>query len=344
MDLLRKLDQLGLDKYLVRWIRSYLSERSQFVSIDGINSHTLPVASGVPQGSVLGPLLFILYINDVVNTISPGIDLNMFADDMALYRIICTTMDYTLLQNDVHSISDSIRSKHLQFNASKCKTMFISRKKTNSLPPPEILLDGTELKRVQSYKYLGITITSNLSWIPHITNCCNKTRRLIGLMYRRFYQHSNPTTLTKLYCSFIRPHLEYASIVWNPGLKGEVDALEKVQKFALRMCTKQWSSNYDELFTSTNLPSLEERRTQASLCHLYKIIRGETEFADAPVQRQTFSYNTWSSVKHVISMPQSRTRSYQYSFFPTVISEWNNLPREATQRSTVASFKRFISS
>ena len=107
VDLLRKLDQLGLDKYLVRWIGSYLSERSQFVSIDGINSHTLPVASGVPQRSVLGPLLFILYINDVVNTIiSPGSDLNMFADDMVLYRIIRTTVDYTLLQNDVHSISD----------------------------------------------------------------------------------------------------------------------------------------------------------------------------------------------------------------------------------------------
>ena len=90
VDLLRKLDQL------VRWIRSYLSERSQFVSIDGINSHTLPVASGVPQGSVMGPLLFILYINDVVNTISPGSDLNIFADDMASYRIIRTTMDYRI--------------------------------------------------------------------------------------------------------------------------------------------------------------------------------------------------------------------------------------------------------
>ena len=95
---------------------------------------------------------------------------------MALYPIICTAMDYTLLQNYVRSISDSIRSKHPRFNASKCKTMFISRNKTNSLPLPEILLDGTELKRVQSYEYLGITITSNLSWNPHITNCCNKTR------------------------------------------------------------------------------------------------------------------------------------------------------------------------
>lgn len=116
---LRKLDQLGLDKYLVQWIRSYLSERSQLVSIDGINSHTLLEASGVPQGSVLGPLLFIPYINLMMWIPSHPY---MFADDVALYWIIRSTMDYTFLQNYyVHSISDSVRSKHLWFNTSKCK-------------------------------------------------------------------------------------------------------------------------------------------------------------------------------------------------------------------------------
>ena len=142
-----------------------------------------------------------------------------------------------LMQRDVCSISECIKSKRLQFNANKCKMMLITRKKSNSLPPPPIMLDGTELKRVHSYKYLGITLTSNMSWSPHITVCCNKTRRLIGLLYRRFHQHSSSSTLIKLYCSFICPHLEYASVVWNPGLKGENDALENVQKFALRVCT-----------------------------------------------------------------------------------------------------------
>ena len=137
------------------------------MSIDGVNSHTLPVASGVPQGSVLGPLLFILYINDAVHTISEGSDLNMFADDIALYRIIRTTTDYMLLQRDVHSVSGCIKSKRLQFNAKKCKVMLISRIKANSLPLPPIVLDGTELQRVHSHKYLGITLTSSLSWSPH---------------------------------------------------------------------------------------------------------------------------------------------------------------------------------
>ena len=344
LDLLQKLSELGLDPYLIRWIRSYLCERSQFVCIDGINSHTLPVASGVPQGSVLGPLLFILYINDIVHTISEDSDLNMFADDIALYRIIRTTTDYMLLQEDVHSVSSCIKSKHLQFNAKKCKVMLITRKKAKSLPFPPILLDGAELQRVHSYRYLGVTLTSNLSWSPHISNCCNKTRRLIGLLYRRFHLHSSSSTLIKLYCSFIRPHLEYASIVWNPGLKGEIDALESVQKFALRMCTRQWDLSYNELLTCTGLPSLRARRTQACLCHLFKIINSLTEFADAPVYHQVFVYNTRSSNKPALCLPPLRTRSYKDSFFPATISIWNSLPKEATQCATLASFENFISS
>ena len=265
--LLRQLRELGLDPYLIRWIRNYLCQRSQFVSIDDVSSHTLPVTSGVPQGSVLGPLLFILYINEVVSTISAGSDINMFADDIALYRIIRTASDFQYLQNDVNSITTYIKSKNLKFNANKCKLMLIIKKNSNSLPPPQITLNGTVLKRVFSYKYLGVTLTANMSWSPHITECCNKTRKLIGLLYRHFHQHSSSNTLTKPYRSFIRPHLEYASIVWNPNFKVEIEALENVQKFALRVCTKSWDSNYDELLATTKLPSLKDRRTQACLCH-----------------------------------------------------------------------------
>ena len=117
-----------------------------------------------------------------------------------------------------------------------------------------------------------------MSWSPHITDCCNETRRLIGLLYRRFNQHSNSATLINLYRSFIRPHLEYASIVWNPSFKGDIATIKNVQKFALRMCTKSWGSNYEDLLAAMNLPSLE---TRACLCHLFKIVRGITEFADA---------------------------------------------------------------
>ena len=171
--------------------------------VDGISSSVVPVVSGVPQGSVLGPLFFIIYINDIATSISPNSDANMFANDIALYRVIKTSSDYIRLQEDINSVSTCIRHKQLQFNANKCKIMLITKNKANSLQPPQLTLNGAALNRVYSYEYLGITIISNLSWSLHISNCCNKTGRLIGLLYRYFYQHASSSALLKLYCSFI---------------------------------------------------------------------------------------------------------------------------------------------
>ena len=120
----------------------------------------------------------------------------------------------------------------LHSNTNKYKLLLITSK-SNSLPPPSLTLNGTVLNRVSSYKNLCVTISCDLSWSPHITNCCNKTHTLIGLLYRRFYQCTNSPSLLRPYKSFIRPLLDYASIVWNPHLKGEIESFENVQKFAL---------------------------------------------------------------------------------------------------------------
>ena len=266
----------------------------------------------------------------------------MFADDIASYRVIKTTDDYVCLQQEIDSISARIQQKDLNFNANKCKMMFISRKKSKTLPPPQLTLNGTVLNRVNNYKYLGITLTSDLSWLPHISNCCNKTRRLIGLLYRQFQQHASSPTLLRLYIS-LRPHLEYAFIVWSPSLKGEIDKLEEVQKFALRVCLKSWDKNYDDLLLNSELPSLQKRRVLASLCHLYKILRGLTDFDEAPLQPQSSVYNTRSSCKSMLTLPQFRTNSYQHSFFPSIISIWNSLPREATECNTIETLKKYVS-
>ena len=137
--------------------------RSQLVSIDGCNSATLPVLSGVPWGLVLGPLLFVTYINNVATAISSDSDVNMFADNSALYRVIRTRVDYIHLQEDVISVYTCIGQKFLHFNTNKYKLMLITRKRANSLPPHPFTLNGTGLSKVSSYKYLGVTISSDLS-------------------------------------------------------------------------------------------------------------------------------------------------------------------------------------
>ena len=194
LPLLQQMEKLNLNPFLLRWIESYLRGRTQHV-VDGCQSQLLPVISGVPQGSVIGPLLFICYINDVASVASEGSDMSLFADDIALYRVIKTPADYVALQ-DVNSVSTVISYKYLHFNKTKCRTILLSRKRTKSCPPP-LLLNGTILTQVFSYRYLGIAITSELSWSLHISLICNKARRLVGMLYRHFYKNSNSHTLLK---------------------------------------------------------------------------------------------------------------------------------------------------
>ena len=148
---------------------------------------------------------------------------------MALYRVIRQPNDYTTLQADIDAISTCLKDKSLTLNPSKCSYLFISRKRSHSIRPPCLMLNGHQLAQVSSYKYLGVTITSDLMWSTHITQICNKTRRLIGLFYRSFYKHSSSNTMLKLYSSYIRPHLEYAAAAWDPLLKKNIDLLEDTQ-------------------------------------------------------------------------------------------------------------------
>ena len=211
--LLKTLQNLNVNEYLLRWIKSYLLNRSQYVAVKGHDSNTLPVVSGVPQRSVLGPLLFISYINDVTSVVSPESELNLFADDIALYWIIKSPAEYEQLQIDIYSVSLFISGKHHKFNARKCRQMLVSRKTKYSLTQSPLTVDGTPLTIVAEYKYLGVTIASDLSWSSHIANVCTKSRRLTGMIYRRFYTNCNSHTLLKLYVSYVRPHLEYCSPV-----------------------------------------------------------------------------------------------------------------------------------
>ena len=126
------------------------------------------------------------------------------------------------------------------------------------------------LTQVKSVKHLGIQLTCDLSWSCHITTIYSKTRRLIGLLYRQFHLCA-PETALRLYKTFIRPHLEYASVVWDPYLAKDIQSLEQTQKFALRMCFRDWSCPYQELLVQAETPSLAERRERAKLCHLIKL-------------------------------------------------------------------------
>ena len=254
---------------------------------------------------------------------------------MLLYKILnhstwCT--DLAALQQDIISLSDWVDVNSLSFNTSKCKWMLIARKSLAS-HHVSLTIGGDILERVDNFKYLGITIKSDLSWTTHIQNICGKARRLLGLLYRKYYCYSNYQTLLRLYVALVRPHLEYACEVWDPHLTKEKNALESIQKFALRMCTKQWSTPYQDLLTITNVPSLKSRR-----CYL-RLIKSTQENQE----RDIFLSPNPPNRDQLLKRPFARTNLYYYSYLPRTITEWNKLPASVVNASSAAQFKKLWS-
>ena len=194
--LIVKLRAIGLDDCIINWIKNYLAERTQVVAVDGVESDPLPVLSGVPQGSVLGPLLFLIYINDLPAVAEDNLaHLNLFADDVLLYHTITCVADYLLLQDVICQIEQWSTENFLSFNSSKCKYMVVSRKKNPLVPYIPLQLFGNALERVDSYRYLGVLLTGDLSWSLQVESVCQKARRILGLLYRRFYGQASQESL-----------------------------------------------------------------------------------------------------------------------------------------------------
>lgn len=209
--------------------------------------------------------------------------------------------------------------------------------------PPPILVNNSPLVLVNNVKYLGIQINSDLSWSAHVTSLCNKARRLIGLLYRRFYKHAASSTLLQLYKSFIRPHLEYCSVVWNPYLVCDIEALEKVQRFALRVCLKNWSASHEQLYNQSNVPPLSARRTNASLCYLFKLVNNMIVYPDPPLHFRVIRYNSRHSHVQQLQDIHCRTAQFQHSFFPGAIAQWNSLPHYVLSSPSLPCFKSSLS-
>ena len=271
---MERLAAVDLNPLLLSWLHSYLSEREQHVVVNGKHSRSVRVLSGVPQGSVLGPLLFLIYVNSITSIqLSESTKFSLYADDMLIYKPISTSSNYRELQEDINIIFQWSVENLLTFNAAKCKCMLLSVKRTTIDPYPTMMLNDQPLEIVQQYKYLGLLVSSSLSWTPHIRSICNKARRILGLIYRKFSRNTDCFVTLRLYLALVRPHLEYAVQVWKPHLVMDKNRLEKVQQFALRVCTQNYNYTYAELLNCFEVPTLQNRRLFLSLCTFFYIVK-----------------------------------------------------------------------
>ena len=343
--LLKKLTSFSIDPFLIRWVTHYLTLRYQHVVVEGAKSTAAPVLSGVPQGSVLGPLLFLIYINGINDlTLSTEACSVTFADDVCIYRPIHSQNDYKLVQEDISAVEKWSDENFLTLNPQKCKYMVISRKRAPTAPDHQapLLLHNLVLSRVCTFKYLGVLLAEDLAWTPHVHAVCSKARQVLGLLYRRFYNYSNVDTLVQLYVSMVRPHLEYACPVWAPHTAKDIQELERVQRFAGRMATHNWNSSYSELQSIVNLPTLERRRLELKLGHLFKIVHNLCFFPNNIIRFRELT-QTVSSTRSVHSLcleqPFAHTNSFYYSFVPHATSIWNSLPQELVTAPSLQVFK-----
>ena len=223
--LLHKLKAIGFSEKVTEWFASYLSNRRQLVVINGQTSEWEFIFAGVPQGSILETLLFLIFINDIVKNI--GASIRLFADDTSLNIVVETpNTAATILNGDLHNISDWADFWLVNFNAAKTLSMVISRK-VNKPIYPRLFMNNTQITETHSHKHLGITFSSSCLWPDHIGTICEKAWIILNLMRALKFRVSR-NSLERMYVSFIRPLLEYCDSVWDNSsseMKKKLDAI-----------------------------------------------------------------------------------------------------------------------
>ena len=265
--LLKKVEASGICPTITKWIKNWLTGRKQRVVVRGTESRWRPVTSGVPQGSVLGPILFLIYINDLEENVSSKV--LKFADDTKIYRSMQSHQDQLMLQQDINTITDWSQKWQMEFNKEKCHLLSIGRSQ-NSTP---YTMESTVLSFSTAERDLGVVVQQNLDWSQHIGKAVKKANQVLGLISRS-YEYKSIHNILPLYKSLVRPHLEYAVQVWRPYKQKDIDRIERIQKRATRMIKGLENDPYEIRLKKTGLISLEMRRLRADLIEVFKIMKG----------------------------------------------------------------------
>ena len=286
--LLKKILHLGIKDNVLNWIKCFLTDRDQSVVVDGAVSENLNVLSGVAQGSVMGPMLFLIYITDI--------DINMrhctalsFADDTRLLGAVRTEDDYTSIQEDLQTMFEWAEKNNMTFNSSKFEMLRYSHPKLSVSELCYVTPDGTTIKQCSHLRDLGIIMNQNANFDQQIENTVKKAKQTMGWILRSF-RSREPTMMMTLFKAMVIPLLEYCCQLWNPTTIGEIRKLEAVQRTFTARIKNMDKLNYWQRLSHLELYSLERRRERYIILYIWKIINGLV-----PNFKQEFAIKTTDS-------------------------------------------------
>ena len=333
--LLKKLHSLGIRSSLLQWIQNFLHERRQRVVFKGAVSDWCPVTSGVPQGSVLGPIFFLLFVHDLNDVVSSP--LFQFADDHTIIRPILSKLDHDALQCDIHNIYNWTLVNKLPLNLSKCSVMHMTRSKSPN-HCHSYLMGENKLEEVEEFKLLGVTFNKDLTFDSHIDNVSRKVSKLSGFIIR-CTRNMTSYSLLNLYKALILPHIIYCACVWAPYQQNHLARLEKVQRKVTRTLFFKQSPyadvrpSYSERLLDLDLVRVEDIFKILRLVLGFKIMNGLT-----PVSFGSLIHH--SSLDNTRLLHQSsRTSSFFNSMFISLPRLWGEIPSDLHLVTNLSSFK-----
>ena len=299
--MLRKLSHFGFAPSMIQLMKSYLTDRSSYVSYSGYRSQSFTSTCGVPQGSNLGPLLFVLFVNDLLDMFSCNV--LAYADDIKLFKTIKSEEDVVALQADIDIMARWCGSFGLILNASKCAVMSFTRARSGC--PSRYFIDGDILRVIDEVRDLGIIFDSQLSFAPHVGTMCSAASRSLGFVFRTCSLFHEPAVFVTLYCALVRSKLEYASVIWYPYFENQRKAIESVQRRFLKYLSFRLSGVYPVRGTEHGLllerhgfKSLQNRRDVHSAVFMRKLVCG---FIDCPALLERVNFH--------VPRPSSRYRN-----------------------------------
>ena len=308
--------------------------------VGGDQSNWAQVDSGVPQGTVLGPLLFLTYINDLPCNIKSTV--RLFADDCVIYRNISNIQDTQLLQHDLETLTTWERQWQMKFNTDKC---FVLRIPASRSPlTTQYTLGNSILQETKCHTYLGVDIQDNLKWNSHINRITSTANKTLGFI-RRNLSSCTKDAKSSAYLSLVRPTLEYCSAVWDPHTKEHIHKIDKVQRRAARMVFNDynWETSVSNLIKKLEWDNLSTRREANRLGILHKAIGGYLAIPVwdylRPTRRQTRRSKANNFIEH-----HTRINTHKFSYIPRTIIDWNNLPPNITSISKPELFKETVTS